>query len=97
METAVQDFLDSVYVRSHSDETVKTYGNCIKKFKQFLSSKYEIDLDQTVSKIKEEELDVFKMFNEFVVFQELQYCLFLDIVGDHQPLLQESCVLQIVI
>ncbi len=70
METAIQDFLDSVYVRSHSDETVKTYGNCIKKFKQFLSSKYETDLDQIVSKIKEGNLDVFKMFNEFVVFQD---------------------------
>jgi len=70
METAVLDFLDSVYVRSHSDETVKTYGNCIKKFKQFLSSKYEIDLQQIVSKIKEEKFDVYKIFNEFVVFQD---------------------------
>jgi len=70
METAVQNFLDSVYVRSHSDETVKTYGHCIKKFKQFLTSKYEIDLNQLVSKIKEEKLDVYKIFSEFVVFQD---------------------------
>jgi len=70
METAVQEFLDSVYVRSHSDETVKTYGNCIKKFKQFLASKYEIELHEIVSKIKKEKFDVYKIFNEFVVFQD---------------------------
>jgi len=70
MQTAVQDFLDSMYVRSHSDETVKTYGHCIKKFERFLSSKYETDLHQIVSEIKEEKFDVYKIFNEFVVFQD---------------------------
>lgn len=66
----IQRFLDRIYVNSHSNETVKTYNNSIKKFCKFLDSRYNLELDGLISKLQEKELDVFDMFNEFVVFMD---------------------------
>lgn len=46
----IKDYLDKAYVRSHSDETVKTYRNVLKKkFNKFLTSKYQIDFEELIS------------------------------------------------
>lgn len=66
----IQDYLDSVYVRSHSDESVKSYKNALKKFSEFTISKYQLGLEEIVSKISTKERDVFSILRDFVVFQD---------------------------
>ena len=67
------EFLDSVFVRSHSNSTISSYKLSIvnKKhtgFRDFLKENYSWDELQLVYRIKNENLDFYKILNEFVVF-----------------------------
>jgi len=66
----IQDYLDSVYVRSHSDESVKAYKNALKKFSKFTLSKYQLTIEEVVTKISSKEIDVYPILSDFVVFQD---------------------------
>lgn len=66
----IQDYLDSIFVRSHSDETVKTYKGALKKFSKFSISKYQLNLDEIISKINNKEFDVYQVLKDFVIFQD---------------------------
>jgi len=75
----LQKFLDFVYVKSHSSSTINSYKLSIinkKKtgFRDFLQKYYNCDELELVSKINKEEIDVFQILNEFVVFlDKLKY------------------------
>ena len=72
-ETALQDFLSEVYVLSHSQSSVNTYKIAITNknktgFCDFLKSKYNCNEFDLVNSIKKEELDIYKVLKEFVLF-----------------------------
>ena len=66
----IQEFLDAAYVRSHSEETVKSYRNCLKKFEKFTQEKFDCSLEEIVLKLKAEKYDVYEVLRDFVVFQD---------------------------
>jgi integrase len=72
----MEEFLSSVYILSHSKSTVSTYRLSIvnkKKtgFCDFLNQKYNIDEFSLVEKIKNQEMDVYKILKEFVIFLDV--------------------------
>ncbi len=64
----IDKFLDSVYVISHSQSTVKAYKLGIKHFEEFINATYRRSLDEILASIKTENEDPYKILNEFVVF-----------------------------
>ncbi len=66
----VDKFLDSVYVLSHSKQTVNAYGNALKNFLAFLKSNYECTPEQTLLKVIDEELNKYQILNEFVIYSD---------------------------
>lgn len=72
-DTALQEYLDSIYVISHSYSTIGTYRLSIVNknkvgFRDFIEQKYGLDEIKLVEKIKKEELDAYKILKEFVIF-----------------------------
>ena len=67
---SIEDFLDSVFVRSHSDETVKTYKGGVHQFEKFLLEKKRDSLSATVEKTISGEIDAYQLLRDFVVFQD---------------------------
>lgn len=72
-DTALQDYLDSIYVISHSYSTIGTYRLSIVNknkvgFRDFIEQKYGIDEIKLVEKIKKDELDPYVILKEFVIF-----------------------------
>lgn len=65
-------FLDSMYVLSHSEFTVKTYRTAINKLREFLNDTYQIDEIQLKSKINENELDIYELLRDFSVYLDKQ-------------------------
>ncbi len=68
MANNVRDFLDSVYVISHSQNTVINYGTAIKKFQKFLTEKYKSQDQEITQKIIEKQLKVAQILKEFVIY-----------------------------
>ncbi len=75
----MQNYLDSVYVISHSYSTIKSYKLAIINqndcgFRDFLQQKYKINELEFVNKVKENEFDVYAILRDFVIFlDKLQY------------------------
>jgi len=72
-DTALQDFLSEVYVLSHSQSTVSTYRiSIINKHKtgfcDFLKSRYNFNEFDLANLVKKEEMDIYKVLQEFVLF-----------------------------
>ena len=70
LENALEGFLDAVYVRSHSDETIRAYRNGVRKFEKFLHETYQSSLEEIVRRIRSNELDVYQILRDFVVNQD---------------------------
>ena len=73
LEKSLDEYLDSLFILSHSHSTVSSYRLAItnsKKtgFREFLSQKYSINEFELVEKVSSESLDIYKILNEFVVF-----------------------------
>lgn len=70
-ENFVQPFdsyLDSLYAISHSAQTVNCYKTGLKHFRKFVDQNYhctEIDL---ITRIKNQEVNVFKVLQEFIIY-----------------------------
>lgn len=65
----VKDFLDSVYMISHSEKTVKQYQTSINHLKKFIKTKYNhTELDQILPKIQETDLAVYRFLRDFTVY-----------------------------
>jgi len=71
-EQTLQDYLDSIYIQSHSEGSVKTYRTAIvgpkNGFRIFLKEKHNCDEIQLVTRIQNVELDVYRILNEYVIF-----------------------------
>ncbi len=71
-EQALQEYLDSCYAVSHSTATVNGYKNAItgktKGFRKFLKEKYHCDEIELVIRIKNEDLDVYQVLKNYVIF-----------------------------
>ena len=67
---SIEDFLDSIYVRSHSVETVRTYKGGVQRFEGFLSEKKQMTLSDTIKEIKSDRIDCYQLLRDFVVFQD---------------------------
>lgn len=66
-DSLFQPFLDSVYVSSHSWKTISAYRSGLKHLEKFALQKYQCDLNTLLSRIKQKELDIYKVLNEFVI------------------------------
>jgi site-specific recombinase XerD len=62
-----QPFLDSMFVVSHSEKTVKTYKSGLRNLERFTLQKYQCDLSKVISKIKAGELDIYRVLKEYVI------------------------------
>ena len=62
------EFLDSVYLISHSEKTKITYQTALNHFRKFSQSYYNLDEVQVVSQIKSEELDLYQVIRNFIIY-----------------------------
>lgn len=67
-QQVTEEFLDSVYLISHSEKTRITYQTALNHFKKFSQSYYNLDEVQVVSQIKSEELDLYQVIRNFVIY-----------------------------
>src|SRR3972149_5566562 len=71
-EQALEDYLDSIYIQSHSKASVASYRTALdgtkNGFRIFLKNKYNCNEIQLVTRIQNQELDVYKILNEYVIF-----------------------------
>ena len=71
-EQALEDYLDSIYILSHSEASVKSYRTGIvgekNGFRIFLKEKHNCNEIQLSHRIENKELDVYKVLNEYVIF-----------------------------
>lgn len=71
-DSLVQPFLDSVYVSSHSSKTIWTYTSGLKHLEKFTAQKHQCELDALLARIKQKELNIYKVLNEFVIYLDKQ-------------------------
>lgn len=71
-EQALEDYLDSIYILSHSEASLKSYRTGIigekNGFRIFLKEKHNCNEIQLSHRIENKELDVYKILNEYVIF-----------------------------
>lgn len=71
-EQALEDYLDSIYIQSHSQYSVASYRTAIdgqkNGFRKFLQEKYNCDEIQLAHRIENKELDVYAVLNDYAIF-----------------------------
>lgn len=67
-DDVIQNYLDSLYVISHSGSTVHIYRSAINHFKKFVQSRYSKSLDKVISELKNNKLDQYEILKEFVIY-----------------------------
>lgn len=71
-EEALKSYLDFVYTSSHSDAPIKAYRIAIAGDKSglriFLQQKYNRNEVQLVTRIKNQDLNVYKVLRDYVIF-----------------------------
>ncbi|MEX1053888.1 MAG: tyrosine-type recombinase/integrase [Nitrosopumilaceae archaeon] len=71
-EQALEDYLDSIHIQSHSQASVNSYRTAIigvkNGFRIFLKEKYNCDEIQLRARIQNQELDVYNILNEYAIF-----------------------------
>jgi len=71
-DKTLNDYLDTVYLQSHSASSVKTYRTAIvgtkSGFRLFLQEKYNCDEVQLAYRVENDELDIYKILSEYVIF-----------------------------
>ena len=71
-EQMLNDYLDTIYLQSHSASSKKTYRTAIvgtkNGFRIFLKEKYNCDEVQLAFRIQNNELDIYKILSEYVIF-----------------------------
>ena len=63
-----QRYLDSIFVISHSNNTIKTYKMCINKLRNYLKDNHQCDEIHLVTKVKNDEIDVYELLREYVIY-----------------------------
>lgn len=64
----IQGYLDSIYVLSKSENSVKSYRIAVNHFLKFVSQRYQCDDNDLLDLVKDGKLDVYRLLNEFVVY-----------------------------
>ncbi len=64
----IQNYLDSLYVISHSGSTVHIYRSAINHSKKFVQNRYSKSLDKVISELKDNKLDQYEILKEFVIY-----------------------------
>lgn len=64
----VESYLETVYIRSHSLNTVNNYRISIQNFQKFVQDRYSCTDIELVNKIKDGKHDVYKVLREFVLY-----------------------------
>lgn len=71
-DDTLEKYLATIYIQSHSQYSVKSYRTAIigskNGFRTFLQIKYNCDELQLSHRIKNEELDVYNILSEYVIF-----------------------------
>ena len=71
-EQILNDYLDTIYLQSHSASSKKTYRTAIvgtkNGFRIFLKEKYNCDEVQLAFRIQNKEFDVYEILSEYVIF-----------------------------
>ena len=71
-DQALQDYLDRIYIQSHSQASVNSYRTAIigikNGFRIFLKEKHNCEEIQLRTRIQNQELDVYNILNEYVIF-----------------------------
>ena len=67
-EQIEKQFLDSMYLISHSDKTKITYKTALNHFRNFAQSEYNTNDTDIILKIKSDELDVYQVIRNFAVY-----------------------------
>ncbi len=71
-EQMLNDYLDTIYLQSHSASSKKTYRTAIvgkeNGFRIFLKEKYNCDEVQLAFRIQNKEFDVYEILSEYVIF-----------------------------
>ena len=68
IENLITDYLDTIYIISHSQGSVDSYRFAINRFKKFVQDKYEKSLEQIISEIKDNSMDRYQVFQDFVIY-----------------------------
>jgi len=68
LENLISDYLDSVYVISHSKASIRVYRSGIDHFAKFVQFKYEKSLEQVISELKDDFMDKYNVFKDFVIY-----------------------------
>ena len=69
-EQIEKQYLDSMYLISHSVYTLKTYKSALNNFRKFLASQYSCDELNIVEQIKSEQIDVFTVLRDFIIYMD---------------------------
>lgn len=68
IESSRSSYLDSVYLVSHSKNTVHAYRIGLDHFSKFIAQSYRCTDAKLVARIRNGDLDVYKIINAFVVY-----------------------------
>jgi len=68
IENLIRDYLDTIYIISHSQGSVDSYRFAINHFKKFVQHKYEKSLEQIIFEIKNNSMDKYQIFQNFVIY-----------------------------
>jgi len=69
-EQIEKQYLDSMYIISHSPRTIKTYKSALNNFRKFLVSQYNCDELKLVEQIKSEQIDVYTVLRDFIIYMD---------------------------
>lgn len=65
---SVDEYLDSIYVISHSHSSVRVYGLAIQHLMEFCEHKFDLSLENMIIKMKEGSVDPYHVIKDFVIF-----------------------------
>jgi len=65
-----KQYLDSMYLISHSNKTIKTYKSALNNFRKFLESQYNCDDLKLLEQIKSEQIDVYAVLRDFIIYMD---------------------------
>ena len=68
LKKSVDEYLDSIYVISHSHSSVRVYGLAIQHFMEFCEHKFNLPLDEMIVQMKEGSVDPYHAIKDLVIF-----------------------------
>jgi len=72
-EQIQKQFLDSMYLISHSDKTIATYKTALNHFRKFLKLQYSCNELQIVDQIKSEKIDLYTVIRDFIIYLDQKH------------------------